>query len=256
MNSFRNLSRFALIILLVLIFIPGKSQMSSFYVITNFQAIKSESFTTFANEYNSYLSPDMTKKIDPVRLGIGWGMGWNVATEEGLMIGIEYNKVRSKTSAEFSDGAVRDFKLSDGGLKFITGFSPVDAGENFYFYPFIGFTVGKNRLESTYTPGTNNFTGEMLNGNYRELALKYNFGLRAAFGSEKMKLLFGIEYIGKLIPIDLVDDDKTGSSYFTSSIGTDYDVFANDPISYTGNYIETDFKGLRFNVGISIDFGL
>lgn len=251
MKSFRIVSRFSLAALLVLISVSGKSQSSSFYAMTNFQSIKSESFITFANEYNSFLSSDISKKLDPVRLGMGWGLGWTISSDAGLLIGMEYNKVSSKTSVEFNDGAVRDFKLSDGGMKFIGGFSPVNSDEKFYFYPFIGFTLGKNRLITSYTPGSNNFTGEMLNGNYRETTLKYNWGLRAAFGSEHLKFLFGIEYVGKFIPVDLYDGDKPGTSY----IGTDYDLFVSDPYDYFGENIETDFKGLRINAGISFDFG-
>lgn len=256
MNLSRPAIRVSFVSLLVLLAFSGRAQSSSLFFNTNFQAINSESFKTFAAEYNAFMSSDLTEDLKPKPMGIGWGMGWNVASEEGLLFGIEYNKVRSKTTATFNDGAFREFKLSDGGFRFIFGYTPMDMDDNFYLYPFLGATLGKNRLVSEYTPGSNNFTGEMLTGNYSEGSLKFNLGARAAVGSEKLKLLLGLEYIANVITTNLVDEEKRTANPFTSSVGTDYDVFANSPELYLGNYVDTDFKGVRFSVGLAFNFGM
>lgn len=231
------------------------AQSASVYLHPNFQTIRSTSFENFATAYNRFLSTDIISEINPDQVGVGWGIGGMINSEAGLKIGLEYNKVRSKFAATFEDGAVRDFKISDGGVSLCFGYSPGEFTKLFYLYPVVGVTIGQNKLISSYTPGTNNFDGAFLNGKYKSIALKYNLGVNMAIGADHLKLLVKVHYVSKSLREDLVDNEKNLNVVENGKIGQDYADFAVDPYTYSGKYLENDFRGFRFSLGVSLDFG-
>lgn len=246
--------QFFFVMILLAYSVTVKAQMNYLYAHSNFQAIRSATFEKFAAEYNNFYSADLSQKIDPVRMGSGWGIGVMHSSEAGLKIGFEYNWVRSKTSATFSDGAVRDFKLKDGGFSLCFGYSPATSLRSFYFYPVVGVSIGKSKLITTYSPGSNNFSGTFLDGNYQSIALKYYLGINTAFGSDNLKLLLKVHYVGKALHEDLVDEDKNINVVENGKVGANYASFVTDRYTYSGQYLENDFSGFRFSVGVSFDF--
>lgn len=245
-------SRFStLLIFLFLFSVQGKTQSGSFYLKSNFQNVKSSAFFTFSNEYNALYGNDLSERLDPIQMGAGFGMGIT-SSAHGLKFGIEYNRVSSKMSATYTDGAVRDFKLTDGGVGFLLGYSPRGFLNHFYFYPVACISLGKNTMRTDYTPGSNNFNGDFLNGKYSAFTVRYFTGCTMGVGGEKVKLLLQFDYTGPVTAKKLVDKDKSGSS---ASIGQDYDTFTANPDTYKGEYLKSDFRGFRFSAGLAFDFG-
>lgn len=247
---FRN---YWLLICIAIIGNGAQAQIGHLYFHLNESAIKSNAFQNFSESYNNYYSSTISKKIDPVRPGMGFGFGWMYSSEQGLKIGLEYNTTRSKTNVTFNDGAKREFKLRDGGVSLCFGYGYMPYVQRFYLYPVVGLTIGQSKFYTSYTPGDNNLSGAALDGKYKALALKSYLGINTAYGSDGAKLFVKIHYVFGALHEDLVDQDKYLNVIQNGTVAEDYEKFANDPYTYSGRVLRNDFHGFRFSLGVVFD---
>lgn len=229
-----------------------KAQGASLYISGKFATLRSKTFRTFSEEYNSFFTNSISTPLNPNCSGGGWGIGMHIVGPTGLVLGAEFSRVRGSTSCVFTDGAERSFQLRDQGILLYSGFSPGQPTEKIYIMPIFGFSAGQCRITSTYVPGTSGNTGEALTGIYRGLSMQYLIGIQLAGGSDHFKVFGRFDFSGPLAGLTLEDQDKP---YSTMSIPVDYDTYNADPSLYVGNYVHADFKGINVSLGISLDFG-
>lgn len=169
--------------------------------------------------------------------------------ESGLLFGAEFSTSQGKSQATFADSSVRTFTFRQDVVTLYTGFTPDTYDQIFYIYPMIGFTVGRNRMETSFAPGQTLLSDGLANNTYKTFAGKFLAGIHFAFGKSNVKTLIRFNYSFPLGGATMKAEDN--SKFVTDPIS-----LSANPNSYKGGYQRGDLRGLCISGGIAVNFGL
>ncbi|MFM2387375.1 MAG: hypothetical protein RL660_2132 [Bacteroidota bacterium] len=224
----------------------------SIYTAVTGAKIKSSSFNTFAQGYNS--SASITKKVGTPSFGLGGAVGGR-AMLYGISYGFDASRYSGSTTAQLSDGGSRNFKFGQNAYTFFGGFL-VNKKSRMPIFLLLGAGLTSDKLQISHTPGSDpSLYSTILNGTYKELGGNMAFGLEGCLGrtaESKVRLFYRAIYtvpLGKK-GVGMSDNSKP---FYTSQVGSDYTLWNYNPSTYLGDYIGADQHGLRLALGLTLD---
>lgn len=239
------------IVILTLVFVnafadKANSQAASVYLSGGFHSVNSKTFNAFASNFNQLYSSVLVKKIDSKILGLNMGAGANYALENGWLFGGEYVTGYGEADATFNDSTKLNFRARFDQGTIYAGYTPGPYDEIFYLYPFAGFSAGRNQITAN---NTSNGNYNIYSGTYSGFTFKFVTGLHIAFGKDNIKTLIRVLYSFPLGSTQLETDQS-------DRIATDPLSYSQNPQSYKGEFLRSDWRGLTVGAGLAVNFGL
>lgn len=255
------LIRIHVFIFLLLIAISGTAQVFSAYVGPQFEKINSKTFSRFADSYRDNFPGELKGSGIKSLPGTGLLAGISFGTLSGNTDGnpssfaLEYSRTGQTHRAEFTDGAVRKFRMRNNFASFNYGISfPIrlKEGDEFNHYLFIkpelGIGLGSSRIVSSFKEGTSGKTDLNINGTFKTTSGNAMAGLSITCLHHYIGIKCWARYNTQLFAGPLLDKGKrTGEDRLL----TDVRNYSNGLI---GDEVRNDFKYLQFGIGLV--FGL
>lgn len=253
--------RFPVFVSLFLIISSGTAQVFSVYAGPQSEKIKSKTFSEFISSYNSEFNNDLKNGGIQSQLGTGFLAGISFGALSGNVDGnlssfaLEYSRTSQIHKAEFTDGAVRRFKMKNNFASFNYGISfPIrlKEGDEFNHYLFIkpelGIGLGSSRIISSFKEGTSGKSDLNISGTYKTTSGNAMAGLSLTYLHHYIGVRCWARYNTQMFAGPLLDRSKP----------TGVDRLYTDVSNYTsgliGKEVRNDFKYLQFGIGLV--FGL
>lgn len=237
------------------------AQTFAVYAGPQFEKIQSKTFSNFKNSYRSVFNSDLKSTGIQSQLGTGFLAGISFGALSGNVDGnlssfaIEYARTAQVHKAEFTDGAVRKFRMKNNFASFNYGINfPIRLKEgdefNHYLYikPELGIGLGSFRIISSFKAGTSGKTDLNINGTYKTTSGNAMAGLSLSYLHHYIGVRCWARYNKQMFAGPLLDKSKpTGED----RLFTDVRNYSNGLI---GDEVRNDFKYLQFGIGLV--FGL
>jgi hypothetical protein len=218
------------------------------YINPNFQQVNSKTFNAFANSYVAVNGQGLSSyNLQQTGTGLTIGLGINTRTK-GVILGMEYSGAKSKTEFRFSNNARRYLSKHSNLLNFRIMVPVGDIDENRLLgLVEFGTGIGQAQIKSGFEQGNTPMSSVELDGNYKTIHTEISAGASLMYMLGVVGLKAGLTYNFTPYSTTLYDDNK---ALDFDSLPQDYSSFSYSPSTYSGEGVKSDFRYLKFGVGI------
>jgi len=259
------MNRILVIIILLTFSFPAFSQFGVFGGVRTGWAT-SKTFNRFKQTFNSYLTDVTEKPLGSFGPSIGYGFGTDYEVG-GLLVGFRANTIASTARIKYTDNAKRHFDFDQ--FLTVTYFGIGNNSESSFYGLTFGLAAGNDKITSyfEYSDGTTSYGSEKyLNGIYDAIHMSGAITAQGGVAITDNVLVYGLaELIFGNIPDAfgcLYDDHHHRSldpfTEYPTGLPLDYEEYMELMGSFdygVEDYVKADFSGLRFEIGLRIQFG-
>lgn len=241
--------------------IPCGAQPFSVYVGPQFENIGSATFGRFTDSYSEKFASDLKsggiKSLPGNGLLAGISFGALSGNTDGnpSSFALEYSRTGQTHRAEFTDGAVRKFRMKNNFASFNYGICiPIALKEAdefthyLYIKPEAGLGLGSSKIEASFNGGSSGKTDLNITGTYKTISGNAMAGLSLTYLAHYIGVKVYARYNTQMFSGPLLNKEKP----------TGEDRLYTDVRNYTsgiiGDEVRNDFRYMQY--GVCLVFGL
>jgi hypothetical protein len=223
--------------------------------------VKYNTFDAFRTSFNDYNKATLKKEISPLKYMQGFNFDMQIVFHF-LFYDFGYNRLSGNSESTYQNGDFRKFHFEFNHVNSAVGFGFCKKNGGGFFY--FGMNGGRVNLRSIYNYGDgypDMCYDKTVNGVYDVVALKWTVGVKILIPvTERIGGYMDLGYVtrGMFAGYDelldwnagKLDNDQMGMR----NIPTDYSgYFSSGSSNYSGDYVRSDMKGLRFTFGLRVN---